>query len=166
MKDYQKSDYALNKNSEAIVYRSDTGEIIEITKAAFLAANPDMTEQDFDTWKATSDKMLKDTDRADWRQTYKNAPIHGMEETESCATPSLDEQYMEVKDRIYALQAVRQLLDSGKLTEVQRRRFLRYYFEGLTTRQIGQAEGTSHVAVAKSIRLATEKLKKYFTEQG
>lgn len=46
------------------------------------------------------------------------------------------------------------------------RRFRLHVFQGLSTRQIGRMEGTSHQAVAKSINLAIAKLKKYFATQG
>ena len=62
--------------------------------------------------------------------------------------------------------ALEQLFTVGALTEVQKRRFRLHVFQGLSTRQIGRMEGTSHQAVAKSINLAIAKLKKYFAAQG
>lgn len=162
MKDYHKSDYALNKKSSAIVYRSDTGEIIEITKEAFLASDPSLTEQDFNAWKEMSDELLLETDRSEWRQTYKNVSANALEETEHYSTRPLDEEYIEVQNRAYALQAVRQLLRSGVLTEKQRRRFILYYFGGLTIRKIAEKEGVFFTSVAESLTAATDKLKRYF----
>ena len=63
-------------------------------------------------------------------------------------------------------QEMEQLFTVGALTEVQKRRFRLHVFQGLSTRQIGRMEGTSHQAVAKSINLAIAKLKKYFAAQG
>lgn len=162
LKNYYKSDYALNKKSESIVYRSDTGEIIEITKEAFLASDTELTEQDFLAWKARSDEMLRQTDRDDWRQTYKNVSVNGLEETAHCSTLPLDEEYMEIQDRFYAMQAIRQLLRSDSLTPTQRRRFRLYYFNGLTMRKIAELEGVYLNAVAGSLTAATDKLRRYF----
>ena len=69
-------------------------------------------------------------------------------------------------NRKYAWKAFEQLFTVGALTEVQKRRFRLHVFQGLSTRQIGRMEGTSHQAVAKSINLAIAKLKKYFAAQG
>ena len=87
-----------------------------------------------------------------------------------CATRALDEEWEErvvdIQNRKYAWKALEQLFTVGALTEVQKRRFRLHVFQGLSTRQIGRMEGTSHQAVAKSINLAIAKLKKYFAAQG
>lgn len=169
MSNYQDSDYALNKFSEGIVYRFADG-VKEITLADYLRDNPGKTDADFAALKALSDEIYYEQDRADSAQTRRNSSIHGMEETERCATRPLEdelmERYLEIHNRRYAWQAVRALLEGSTLTEVQRRRFRLHVFKGLSTRQISRIEGKSHVAVAKSVNLAIAKLKKYFDEQG
>ena len=47
-----------------------------------------------------------------------------------------------------------------KLSEIQRRRFIKYYFEEMTYEQIAQEEGCSFRRVAKSVKAAIENLKK------
>ena len=47
------------------------------------------------------------------------------------------------------------------LPEIQRRRIMYYYFEDLTYEQIAEIENCSFQAVAKSIKTAEEKLKKF-----
>ena len=47
-----------------------------------------------------------------------------------------------------------------KLPEIQRRRLILYYYEGLTQKQIAEIEKTSQPAIFKSISAAIEKLKK------
>ena len=166
---YRKSDYAINKNSPNIVYRFHN-EIIEITLEDYLKENPDKTEHDFAELKALSDQIYYEQDRAESAQTRKDVSIHGLEETEHCATRALDEEWEErvvdIQNRKYAWKALEQLFTVGALTEVQKRRFRLHVFQGLSTRQIGRMEGTSHQAVAKSINLAIAKLKKYFAAQG
>lgn len=169
VQNYRKSDYAINKNSPNIVYRFHN-EIIEITLEDYLKENPDKTEHDFAELKALSDQIYYEQDRAESAQTRKDVSIHGLEETEHCATRALDEEWEErvvdIQNRRYAWKALEQLFTVGALTEVQKRRFRLHVFQGLSTRQIGRMERTSHQAVAKSINLAIAKLKKYFAAQG
>ena len=119
--------------------------------------------------KALSDEIYYEQDRADSAQTRKDISIHGLE-TQSCATRPLDEEWLEqlieIQNRKYARQALRRLLQSGVLTNVQRRRFFLHVFQGQSTRQIARLDGTSHQAVAKSLNLAIAKLKNFFDEQG
>lgn len=169
MSKYQDSDYAVNKFSKGIVYRF-SNETIEITLEAYLRDNPGKTKADFAALKALSDEIYYEQDRADSAQTRKDISIHGLEETQGCATRPLDEEWLEqlieIQNRKYARQALRRLLQSGVLTDVQRRRFFLHVFKGLSTRQIAHLDGTSHQAVAKSLNLAIAKLKKFFDEQG
>lgn len=140
MQNYRKSDYAINKNSPNIVYRFHN-EIIEITLEDYLKENPDKTEHDFAELKALSDQIYYEQDRAESAQTRKDVSIHGLEETEHCATRALDEEWEErvvdIQNRKYAWKALEQLFTVGALTEVQKRRFRLHIFQGLSIRQIG-----------------------------
>lgn len=73
----------------------------------------------------------------------------------------MEELAVEIQNRRYARIALERLFASGVLTEVQKRRFRLHVFRGLSTRQIGRLEGTSHQAVAKSLNLAIGKLKNF-----
>ena len=50
----------------------------------------------------------------------------------------------------------------AKLPEIQRRRLVAYYYEGLTYQEIGKREGVDHRAVMRSVESGVSKLKKYF----
>lgn len=50
------------------------------------------------------------------------------------------------------------------LPEVQRRRVVQYYFEGLTYQQIAREEHCSFQAVAKSISAAEKRMKKFLKQ--
>ena len=169
MRDYRKSDYAINKYSPNIVYRFHD-EIIEVSLEDYLKENPDKTEQDFAELKALSDEIYYEQDRAESAQTRKDISIHGLEEMDCCSTRPLEEELEELaaeaQNRRCARLALERLLSAGVLTEVQKRRFRLHVFRDLSTRQIGRLEGTSHQAVAKSLNLAIEKMKKFFAEQG
>lgn len=55
MKNYHKSDYALNKYRKGIVYKFADG-IVEVTLEDYLRENPDKTEADFQALKRLSDE--------------------------------------------------------------------------------------------------------------
>lgn len=161
MKNYKESDYALNKFSEGIVYRF-ADRIVEITLKDYLAENPDKTIEDFLELKALSDEIYHQQVIDENRTSRLDVSINGMEETEVFATASLDVELIHKKDTEKAIKAVRQLLDSGGLTEVQRRRFLLHFFQGLSYRQIASCEGVHFTSVHESIKAATAKLQRFF----
>lgn len=164
MKNYKDSDYALNKYSEGIVYKF-ADRIVEITLSAYLAENPDKTAEDFRELKTLSDEIYHRQVMHEHRTSRLDVPINGLEETEHLSAPSPDAVLVQRDEGDEAMKAARQLLDSGQLTIIQRRRFLLHFIHGLSTRQIAAKELVSHVAVHKSIAIAKEKLKKFF-EQG
>ena len=130
MKNYKDSDYALNKFSEGIVYRF-ADRIVEITLEDYLAENPDKTAQDFLELKALSDEIYHQQVTHENRTSRLDVSINGLEETEQLAAPPLDLNLIHKNDTQKAKEAARQLLDSGKLTEIQRRRFMIISHQGI-----------------------------------
>ena len=49
-----------------------------------------------------------------------------------------------------------------KLPEMQQRRLIAYFYEGLTYQEIGKREGVHHSVVLRSVSSAIKTLKKYF----
>lgn len=141
------SDYALNKRSRNIIYRLADGSCVEIT--------PEVCP-DFDRWKALSDKDYHEQELQSQRSTRRNVSIN---EIPDCAfvtdTLGMDEQ---VADARNIENAVRVL---ACLTQTQRRRYLMYIRDGLTTRQIAQAEGVVQRSVMDSIQASERKIKKF-----
>ncbi|MPM37943.1 hypothetical protein SDC9_84565 [bioreactor metagenome] len=54
--------------------------------------------------------------------------------------------------------AISHLMQRGILTKAQRRRFSLYIIQEMPIREIARLEGTSHVAILKSIQQALKKL--------
>jgi hypothetical protein len=71
MKNYQDSDYALNKHSNGIVYRFADGSRFTVTLTDYLAENPDKTEDDFRRFKELSDSDYLESDRSGYRKSGK-----------------------------------------------------------------------------------------------
>jgi RNA polymerase sigma factor (sigma-70 family) len=164
LKNYKDSDYALNKYSEGIVYRFADG-IVEITLADYLAENPGKTEADFRALKELSDADYFERDRLENAQTKKNSPLNELDDTALCEAPSPEDYLIGVIDsqekskrRQERLAVANRALN--KLTEIQRRRYLMYHVDDMTTREIAESEGTHFTTVHESLQAAEKKIKK------
>ena len=143
MRKYWTSDYAVNKDREGIVYQFADGSEIEISLTEYLQVNPDKTEQDFMELKALSDDIYYEQALEDTRYGKRKQSLGKLEDSEQFATPAVDTLLIHNSDKGQALKAARLLLESGDLTEVQRRRFIRHFFEGQSYRQIAGQEGVA-----------------------
>ena len=161
MKNYRESDYALNKYRKGIVYKFADG-IVEVTLEDYLRENPDKTEADFQALKRLSDEWYLKQVRLETAQGNKRVSLNGLEETEACATCSLDDEYIENEEKKRVMIAVDKLFREGHMTEKQKRRFIQRYIHGLTLRQIAVKEAVYVNSVADSLKRATDKLKRYF----
>ncbi|MCL2774996.1 MAG: RNA polymerase subunit sigma-24 [Oscillospiraceae bacterium] len=162
MKNYRKSDYALNKYSSGIVYRF-VDEIKEITLEDFLTDNPKNTEADFWMLKEISDEIFEREDDDTNATTKKNISITGMEQIITNSTELLlEEQYIENIDNKTAAEVFNQLIADGTLTEKQKRRLKMYVVYGMTIRQITKKDNVYPNAVEQSLAPIMNKLKKIF----
>lgn len=161
MRNYKDSDYALNRYSQGIVYKFADG-IVEITLEDYLRDNPDKTEEDFAELKTMSDEIYYQQDRQEYRVSHRNVSISGMEDTLVASAPSVDVELIQKAEEKKALEAAIRLLESGKLTDVQKRRFCLHFFQGLSTRQIAKLEGINQKTVWESLMWAEKKLKKIY----
>lgn len=152
MKNYKDSDYALNKFSVGIVYKF-ADRIVEITLKDYLTENPGKTEQDFLDLKALSDEIYHQQVTHEHRTSRLDVSINGLEETEQLSTPPPETALIHKTEENKAMKAARQLLDSGQLTETQRRRFIQHFIQGLSIRQIAAVDQVDYRAVWDSLSL-------------
>ncbi len=69
----------------------------------------------------------------------------------------------DIIEKIELQNQIRQLREAiATLPEVQKRRLVKYFFEGRTYKQIGAEEGVDYTSVRESIAVAIKKLKKFF----
>ena len=162
MKNYRESDYALNKYSPNIVYCFADGRRAEITLEDYLRSNPGKTAEDFAEIKALSDEIYHEQVTDTNRTSRLDVTISDWEDSKQLATAPIDVELIQKGDEKNAIDAAERLLDSGDLTEIQRRRFILHYFKGLSIRKIAEHEGVFFTSVAESLAAATGKLKKYF----
>lgn len=163
MKNYRKSDYALNKFSEGIVYQFSDG-TLEISMADYLRDNPDKTEADFLALKALSDEIYLEQVRLETAQGNKTVSMTELEDTIAHPAPSLDDSYIMADENRRIKLAVDKLFQYGKLTPKQKERFVRHFFVGVSLRKIASDEGVHFTSVDECIRRAVDKLRTYFKE--
>lgn len=160
MKDYKKSDYALNKNRKGIVYRNADGSTLEITFEKIAEGRPQFTYEDFQKLKQFSDSIYLEQVKADGRYSYYvKGSYDEIPDSTWLATKSLEEELFGDAADLPSLEEVRRIAGEV-LTLTQKRRFL-MCLEGLTTVKIAEIEGCSQNAVWESLKLAQKKIKKF-----
>jgi len=159
MKEYRKSDYAINKNRKGIVYKNADGSILEITFEKIAEGNPRFTREDFLKIKEFSDTLYLEQERGDnvYRKHVKGT-YDDVEDSKWLATDSFDDKLLELLEERSVEKVVHQYIDE-KLTVIQRRRFL-MYLNGMSTVKIGEIEGCNQNAVWESLQAAKRKIRK------
>ena len=149
-----KSDYALNKMApDAIVYKNAAGEVTRLTQADF----PSLEE--FQRWKAWSDENYHDTEKASHVYYNHTRSLHGLSK-QAIAVQSPEDAMIEDQKQQERRELRRMLmkgLDSC-LTPTQRHRLWLYCVDGLTVRQIAEAENIKHQSVVECLTAAKNKL--------
>ena len=157
-----KSDYALNRrNPNAIFYRSLSGKHIRLTCEDFTS------DEEFSRWKDWSDREYHETEKADHVFHNHTLSIHGLSEI-LLTVLSAEDVLMETFDQ-QERQKLRRLLIEGIdrcLTQPQRRRIRLYYANGLTMRQIAEAEGVQHQSIVRCLAAAKRNLQKFLENSG
>lgn len=152
-----KSDYALNKmDPEAIVYIDSRGILIRLTVENF--ASP----EEFQRWKEWSDGDYHKIDNVGVAFSKRTLSLHGLSE-QAVAVRSPEDTLMEILEQ-QEREKMRRLLKEGLdscLTPAQRRRFWLHYVDGLTVRQIAEAEGVQHPIIVECLVAAKKKLLAY-----
>lgn len=165
MKNVNKSDYAFNKYSKGIVYKSVEGDF-ELTLEQFLKENPNKTEEDFAYWKVISDQLYKQEDVLTNAVTRKNISINDIEETQLVSVESAEYEFLRsidadtiIKKEIMSLDFILEIAKQ-ELPEIQLRRFISRHIEGKTEDVIAAEEGVNQSSISRSLSGAENKIKK------
>lgn len=152
-----KSDYALNKmDPDAIIYMDAAGEVTRLTQADFSSP------EEFLRWKVWSDENYHATEKANHVFYNHTRSLHGLSE-KAIAVPSPEDAAMEAQEQ-QERQELCQLLLEGLdscLTAIQRRRLWLYCVDGLTVRQIAEAENVKHPSIVECLAAAKRKLQDF-----
>lgn len=123
----RKSDYAINKKDpDAIVCKTVTGSFVRLSREDFTS------EAEFQKWKTWSDKDYRLLDNE--CQMYEKRTLNLEKAPRESTAPSPEQLFMERYDQLDRERFCQLLLEGidSCLTETQRRRLLKYYFEGMT----------------------------------
>lgn len=153
----RKSDYALNKKDpDAIVFKTAAGAYIRLHREDFSSA------EEFLRWKDWSDEDYRVVDIRNNAYTKLTVSLERI--PEQIGTLSPEQLLIEQYDQLDREQFCRLLLEGINtcLSETQRRRLLKYYFEDKTQEEIADSEGVAYQNIAESLWRAKEKLKKFF----
>ena len=179
MKFDNKSDHAINKNTDDIVYRFANDEEIRYRKEndriymltnfeeIFEVPSSEMSIEDFDRIKLISKKDYHETEKKDKRDNRQNVSINNLTETMCTADRSTEQEYFDYLAALKALPEIRTIdnaiaIINECLTEIQKRRYLLYHFSGMNTLEIAKFEGITQPSVFESILSAQKKIEKYF----
>lgn len=162
MREFQKSNYAVNKFKEGIVYHFLNGERVEVSMDDYLSENPEKSPEDFLELKKYSDQIYYEQVLEETRYERHRCSVGKLEETEKMTTPSLYIEFIKKEERKDIQFAIKELLRKSKLTEIQKRRFLLHFIEGFSYREIAEIEQIHFTSVQESIGSCIKKIKKIY----
>lgn len=166
MSNFNKSDYAANKYSDSIVYKSVTG-AYELTEEQFLRENPSETPQTYRRWKIWSNHNYLEMLRKDIEERKHTVPWDELEDTLLvCAAISEDESFKEVERQNNPTPTIKEAYDilNSCLTEIQKRRFLLFILERKNEREIALLEGVNQSSVSRSLIVAQKRINRYVSK--
>ena len=144
------SDYAINKlDTEAIVCRSVTGQLLRITREDFSS------DEEFEKWKLWSDTDYHETELRDRAYSDRKTEFAIARHLEAQDTDWLTME-LKASDKGQHTQLIERM--RGFLTDIQFKRIWQRFAVGLELADIAGSEGVSITAVASSIERAVKKL--------
>lgn len=158
-----KYEWEENRSSEHIIYCFADGTTKVITMDDYLREHPEHTAEDFKRIKQISDEMYRTDYHAD--QRYSNWKADEDFDHAAALLASMEELPLDRVIRLEhwrtARQAAHQLLRSGRLTPVQRRRFIAYFIHGKSLAEITREENIHHKSTRECILRLTERLRQF-----
>lgn len=166
MKDFYNNDYAVNRGSKSLVYRSHTNQY-EVSQEQYLAEQKEDTAEDFEYWREVSLSLHKEIYDADRKYAEKIVSLELIEDNlqfDLQLVKSIDGEANNSVDEslVIAKKVKHQLL--SKLKKNQRRRFVLHYEHGLNYTEIARIENVSVESISKGIKKINKKFLKMYIE--
>lgn len=182
MKFDNKSEYAINKATDDIVYlfmdgtekryRKENGKVYQIITDAesmeMIELPPwEISAPEFDRMKAISNSDYHKRELHGKRTTREDVSIEKLIETNCVADRSAEQEYIDYLDSVDAPPEMRTMkkamaILNEYLTETQKRRYIQYHFCGISTVEIAAIEGVKQQSVSENLIAAQKKIKNYF----
>lgn len=149
-----RQEWNVNKDSTSIIYCFADGTTREITMDEYLCAHPEHSAEDFRIIKELSDELLYHEYHSDNYHGYWKANKDFSDLTALIESPDQEplESLLRKEQLHYAFRIAARLLQSGKLTEFQRRCFIAYFIKGSSVAEIAQIEKTNYLKIWRHIR--------------
>ena len=138
------SDHTLNKSDpEAIVYRDADGNLIRLTEADFAS------REEYEKWKAWSDEDYAEIEKGDRQYYAHKRPLFDQD----CPIPSVEEVFFGRSERRQRESEEEKIVAAflKQLTPIQRRRFIMYFGQRMTLKEIARIEGVGFPRIEESI---------------
>ena len=149
-------EWVANRDSDGIVYCFADGTTQTICLDDYLRINPEYTAEDFYKIKELSDTLFLEQKQAD--HIYGSKKSDTDFETAAAMLPSPEpEPSITVlcrEQRRIAIRAAKTLLHSGKLSPVQKRRFIAYFFCSKSVSEIARTEKVNRSSIWRGLSAA------------
>ncbi len=147
------NEWAVNKDSDGIVYCFADGTTQVVCLEDYLRENPEYTAADFRQIKEISDGMFYEHNLSSKRYDYWNvdAGFDDITATLPAPDPEPCAALLQREQRRLAVQAALLLLHSGELTPAQKERFIDYFLRGKSISEIARKNNIQRQSAWDSI---------------
>ncbi len=154
--------YRKTEEGVLLIHKNENGGVTER-----LLSEDEFPLSEFDRIKAISDEDYRERNRKDMIERKHTVSIANLDEASAAAQiKSAEDEYFdsleEDDDYRYIENAFRIINEC--LSEVQKKRYVDYYYRGKTLQKIAEEEGTSSVAIWKSIKVAKKNIANFLFE--
>ena len=147
------NDWAVNKDSDGIVYCFADGTTQVVCLEDYLRENPEYTAADFRRIKEISDSMFFEQHQTDYRYSYMktDADFDDVAAALPVSDPEPCAALLQREQRRLAVQAALLLLHSGELTPAQKERFIDYFLHGKSISEIARKNNIQRPSAWESV---------------
>ena len=147
------NEWAVNKDSDGIVYCFADGTTQVVCLEDYLRENPEYTAADFRKIKKISDGMFFEQQQTDYRYGYMkaDADFDDITATLPAAAPEPCAELLHREQRRLAVRAALALLRSGELTPPQKERFIDYFLRGKSTSETAGKQSVNRSSVWRGL---------------